>query len=221
MALTRRQREVLDVIHDFIAECGYSPSLQEIGDRLGLSSVATVHKHVSHLVQKGYVRRGWNQNRSIEPVDERYGRGGARGSAHPDDPGAGTDRVAGARPLPLLGTIAAGLPLEAVHDNETLAVPDHMVRDPANSYVLRVQGDSMIDEQIRDGDFVVVEQRATARRGETVVALVDGRDATLKRFYDEGANVRLQPANASMEPIRVPADRVAVQGVVVGVLRHY
>ncbi|MDH3627101.1 MAG: transcriptional repressor LexA [Acidobacteriota bacterium] len=201
MALTRRQREVLDVIHQFISEQGYSPSLQEIGEQLGLSSVATVHKHVSHLVQKGLVRRGWNQNRSIELVD-------------------GVDD-SGVRQLPLLGSIAAGLPLEAVQTAETISVPTEMVRDPQHSYVLRVQGDSMIDEQIRDGDFVVIEQRQTARRGDTVVALVDGRDATLKQFYDEGETIRLQPAHPSMDPIRVPADRVAIQGVVIGVLRHY
>ena len=201
MALTRRQREVLDVIHRFIADEGYSPSLQEIGKQLGLSSVATVHKHVSHLVQKGLVRRGWNQNRSIEPVDSRA--------------------ESGVRQLPLLGSIAAGLPLEAIQTAETLSVPREMVRDPQNSYVLRVQGDSMIDEQIRDGDFVVVEQRRAARRGETVVALIDERDATLKQFYDEGETIRLQPAHPTMEPIRVAADRVTVQGVVIGVLRHY
>lgn len=201
MALTKRQREVLDVIHRFIADEGYSPSLQEIGKQLGLSSVATVHKHVSHLVQKGLVRRGWNQNRSIELVD--------------------SVAESGVRQLPLLGSIAAGLPLEAIQTAETLSVPREMVRDPQNSYVLRVQGDSMIDEQIRDGDFVVIEQRRTARRGETVVALIDERDATLKQFFDEGDTIRLQPAHPTMEPIRVAADRVTVQGVVIGVLRHY
>jgi repressor LexA len=200
MALTRRQREVLDVIREFIAAKGYSPSLEEIGATLGLSSVATVHKHVSLLVGKGYVRRSWNQNRSIELVN---------------------DAVAGVARLPLRGRIAAGLPLEAVPTDESICVPSDMVARPDDSYVLRVQGDSMIEEQIRDGDLVVVERRRTAADGETVVALVDGHEATLKRLFREGSTVRLQPANPTMKPIRVPAERVVVQGVVVGVIRKY
>jgi len=201
MALTRRQHEVLEIIRRFIEKHHYSPSLEEIGAELGLSSVATVHKHVSHLVHKGYVRRSWNQNRSIEIAVPESGQGAVR--------------------LPLAGTIAAGYPLEAVPGDETIGIPEELVRDRANSYVLRVQGDSMIDEQIRDGDFVIVERRRTARDGETVVALIDGAEATLKRFYREGADVRLQPANPQMNPIRVPADRTEIQGVVVGVLRRY
>jgi repressor LexA len=201
MALTRRQRQVLDVIREFIDEHAYSPSLEEIGARLELSSVATVHKHVSHLVMKGYVRRAWNQNRSIEIVDHESDSGVVR--------------------LPLSGTIAAGLPLEAVPTEETVSVPAGMVRNQEKTYVLKVQGDSMINEQIRDGDLVVVEQRDTARDGETVVALVDGSEATLKQLYREGPRVRLQPANPEMRPIFVPADRVQVQGVVVGTIRLY
>ncbi len=200
MALTRRQREVLDVIRDLIATRGYSPSLEEIGSTLGLSSVATVHKHVSLLVDKGYVRRAWNQNRSIELT----------GAESP-----------GAVNLPLMGTIAAGQPLEAVPTSESISVPAEMVRGRGDTYVLKVQGNSMIDEQIRDGDFVVVESRDTARDGETVVALVEGTDATLKRLYRDGATVRLEPANPTMEPIVVPAQDVRVQGVAVGVIRKY
>lgn len=200
MALTRRQREVLDVIREFIEEHGYSPSLEEIGERLGLSSVATVHKHVSLLVEKGYVQRSWNQNRSIELLEG-------------DPPGVVR--------LPLHGAIPAGQPLEAVRVHDTISVPSDMVRRRESSYVLRVQGDSMIDEQIRDGDFVIVEQRHTAANGETVVALVDGEDATLKRFRRDGKNVRLEPANPTMEPMVFSADRVAIQGVAVGVLRRY
>jgi repressor LexA len=200
MALTRRQREVLDVIREFIDNKSYSPSLGEIGRALGLSSVATVHKHVSHLVQKGYVRRAWNQNRSIELVEPE---------------GAGVAR------LPLSGTIAAGQPLEAVETSESINVPVDMVRDSRNAYVLRVQGESMIDEQIRDGDFVVVERREVAEPGDTVVALIEGSEATLKRFYPEGGHVRLQPANPQVKPIVIPADKVRIQGVVVGVLRKY
>jgi len=201
MALTRRQHEVLEVIREFIDEQHYSPSLEEIGTRLGLSSVATVHKHVSHLVQKGFVKRAWNQNRSIELNEPAVG--------------------GGATHLPLSGTIAAGFPLEAVQTDESICVPTDMVRDPENSFVLRVQGDSMIDQQICEGDFVICERASTARDGETVVALVDGHEATLKRFYHEGEQVRLEPANATMAPIIVPADRTSIQGIVVGVLRKY
>lgn len=201
MALTRRQRQVLDVVRNFIDENGYSPSLEEIGTELGLSSVATVHKHVSHLVEKGFMRRAWNQNRSIELVDSA--------------------QSAGAVQLALAGTIAAGHPLEAVATAEGIGVPSDMVRDPSNSYVLRVQGDSMINEQIRDGDLVVVERRNAARDGETVVALIDGSEATLKRLFHDGPQVRLEPANPQMQPIIVPADRLQVQGVVVGVIRKY
>ena len=201
MALTRRQREVLDVIRDFIARNGYSPSLEEIGGSLGLSSVATVHKHVSHLVEKGLVRRVWNQNRSIELVN---GEAGGR-----------------AMDLPLVGTIAAGTPLEAIPTSETITVPADMVSGRGRTFVLRIQGESMTGEHIRDGDYVIIEERQTARDGETVVALVDGSDATLKRFFRDGATVRLQPAHPTMAPIVVAADRVHVQGVVVGLIRKY
>lgn len=200
MALTRRQREVLDVIRDFIATQGYSPSLEEIGSRLGLSSVATVHKHVSHLVDKGLVRRVWNQNRSIELAEGTGGR---------------------ALDLPLVGTIAAGAPIEAVPTAETITVPSDMVAGRGRTFVLKIQGDSMTGEHIREGDYVVIEERQTARDGETVVALVDGSDATLKRFFRDGAMVRLQPSHPTMQPILVPADRVQVQGVVVGLIRRY
>jgi len=200
MALTRRQRQVLEVIREFIERNGFSPSLEEIGEELGLSSVATVHKHVSLLVEKGFVQRTWNQNRSIELTN--------------------SDRPATVR-LPLSGTIAAGLPIEAVTTNETLCVPADMVHDPEISYALRVQGDSMIDEQIRDGDYVIIEARKSARDGETVVALVDGSDVTLKRLFREGLRVRLEPANSAMQPIVLPAERVQVQGVAVGVLRRF
>jgi len=191
----------LDVIRAFIETNGYSPSLEEIGDELELSSVATVHKHVSHLVQKGFVRRSWNQNRSIEMVD-----GG---------------ELSGVVRVPLSGAIAAGHPLEAVPSTETIGVPTELVKDRSKTFVLKVQGDSMINEQIRDGDFVILEKRDVARNGETVVALIDGSEATLKSFYQEGDRVRLQPANPTMQPINVPADQLQIQGVVVGVIRKY
>ena len=200
MALTRRQKQVLDVIQNFIEESGYSPSLEEIGRQLGLSSVATVHKHVSHLVDKGYVRRGWNQNRSIEPVQMTVGE---------------------VCELPLLGSIAAGSPIEAVQHQETLRVPAEMLRSRNDSYALKVEGDSMIEDHICDGDLVIIEKRETAKNGETVVALIEDSEVTLKQFFSEGKFVRLQPANHTMDPIYVAADQVRIQGVVTGVLRRY
>ena len=201
MALTRRQREVLDVVREFIQRNGYSPSLEEIGAGFGLSSVATVHKHVSHLVEKGLVRRVWNQNRSIELADEALRRG--------------------ATEIPLMGTIAAGRPLEAIPTTETICVPSDLVAGRGRTFVLKIQGDSMIGDAIRDGDYVIIEERRVARDGETVVALVDGTEATLKRIVRDGASVRLEPSNPTMQPIVVAADRVQVQGVVVGLLRKY
>jgi len=199
--LTRRQREIFDYVKGHIAEQGYAPSLEEIGERFGLSSVATVHKHISHLVEKGYLRRASNRSRSVEPIVEQHDEG--------------------APLLPLLGTVAAGLPIEAIEDNESIAVPPEMAGRPGERFVLRVRGDSMIDEHIQDGDLVVVESRSEARNGETVVALVGGSDATLKRFYRKGATVRLVPANERMDPIEVPAADVQIRGVLRGLLRSY
>ncbi len=200
MALTRRQREIFEFVRDFVAERGYSPSLEEIGEHFGLSSVATVHKHVSHLVEKGHLRKSWNRSRSLEPVGEE-------GSASVE--------------VPLLGVVAAGAPIEAIEVPERIALPAEMVSRRAETFVLRVRGDSMIEEQIRDGDCVVVERRQEARNGETVVALVGGSEATLKKFFRKGARVVLEPANQALRPIEVPASEVEVQGVVRGLLRQY
>jgi repressor LexA len=200
VALTRRQREIYDFIRGFVDEKGYSPSLEEIGEEFGLSSVATVHKHVQHLVEKGFLRKAWNRSRSVEPV-ETAGLGLAS--------------------LPLVGIVAAGAPIEAVEDHETIEVPRDLVPKRGKSFVLRVQGESMIDEQIRDGDYVVVEGRSEARDGETVVALVRGEDATLKTFFHKGSKVRLVPANPRVKPIEVPARDVEIRGVVRGLLRRY
>lgn len=201
MALTKRQREVLDVIRGFIESHGYSPSLEEIGGQLGLSSVATVHKHVTHLVEKGFVRRVWNQNRSIELASD------------PSRPGT--------LDLPLVGTIAAGRPVEAVATPETIRIPSDLVAGRGRTFVLRIQGESMSGDGIVDGDYVIIEERQVARDGETVVALVDGNDATLKRFHRDGVHVRLQPSNPAVAAIVVPADRVQIQGIVVGLIRKY
>ncbi len=202
MALTRRQREIFDFISEFLNEKGYSPSLEEIAAHFGLSSVATVHKHVQHLVEKGLLRKAWNRSRSLEPV--------------PDESEA--ENLA---TLPLVGTVAAGMPIEAIEDNESVTVPLEMAGRPGESFVLRVRGDSMIEDQICSGDLVIIEKRDHARNGETVVAMIDGSDATLKRFYRKGGQVKLVPANQSMEPIQVPAESVTIRGVVRGLMRSY
>ena len=198
--LTRRQREILDFLTEFIKQHGYAPSLEEIGRRFGLSSLATVHKHLTNLEEKGFIRRAWNRSRSVELVPTR---GGGR-----------------AIELPLLGTVAAGAPIEAVASSETIAVPEDLVAAP-DTYALRVRGNSMIDEQIRDGDIVIVEDRKTAENGEMVIALLRGTDATLKKFYREHGRIRLQPANPAVRPLVVEPDEVQIQGVVVGVVRRY
>jgi repressor LexA len=198
--LTKRQREILDYLNDFIQQHGYAPSLEEIGRRFQLSSLATVHKHLTNLQEKGFIRRAWNRSRSVELVPARA-------------TGRSVD-------LPLLGYVAAGAPIEAVAGSETIAVPEDLV-GKRETYVLRVRGDSMIEEQIRDGDFVIVEDRKTVANGEMVIALLHGSDVTLKKFYRENGHVRLQPANPLMKPLIVPADTVVVQGVVIGVMRKY
>jgi len=200
LPLTKRQREILDYLQDFIQQHGYAPSLEEIGRRFGLSSLATVHKHLTDLQEKGFIKRSWNRSRSVEMIPTSSG-------------GRSVD-------LPLLGYVAAGAPIEAVATSETIAVPEEMV-GRRDTYVLRVRGNSMIDEQICDGDFVIIEDRKTAQNGETVVALLSGSDVTLKKLYRENGRVRLQPANPTMQPIVVEADQVQVQGVVVGVMRKY
>lgn len=200
MGLTPRQAEILAFVTAYAEERGFAPTLQEIGDRFGLSSVATVHKHVRHLVDKGYLRRERrNASRDIEVVGSEGG---------------------GMATIPLLGTVAAGRPIEALAEHEQLRVPEEWL-GKGRTYALRVRGDSMIDEQIRNGDTVVVEARETARNGETVIALVDGESVTVKQYFREGALIRLQPANPAVPVMRFPEERVTVQGVVVGVLRRY
>ncbi len=198
--LTKRQREILDYLNEFIEHHGYAPSLEEIGRRFGLSSLATVHKHLTNLQEKGFIKRAWNRSRSVELMPTRLGRGAVE--------------------LPFLGHVAAGVPIEAVVSSETVSVPEDLV-GKRDTYALRVRGESMIDEQIRDGDVVIVEDRKTAENGETVIALLQGSDVTLKKFYQDNGRVRLQPANHSMRPIIVDPDQVQVQGVVIAVMRRY
>ena len=200
LPLTKRQREVLDYLNEFIQQHGYAPSLEEIGRRFGLSSLATVHKHLTNLQEKGFIKRAWNRSRSVELVSSRTGNRSVE--------------------LPLFGYVAAGSPIEAVVSSETISVPEDFV-GRRKAYVLRVRGESMIDEQIRDGDYVIVEDRRVAENGEMVIALVRGADVTLKKFYRENGRVRLQPANPSMQPLMIEADQVQVQGVIIGVMRRY
>jgi repressor LexA len=203
MALTKRQREILDFIETFIQSSGYSPSFEEIADFFGYRSLATVHEHLSNLERKGYIRRNYNESRSVEPLEAARPR-------------------AAATTLPLFGLVAAGSPIEAIENDEAVAVPEDMLTGRGPHYVLRVRGDSMIDDQIRDGDCVVVDGREMADNGEMVIALVGGDSATVKRYYREsGGRIRLQPANESHAPQVYGEDEVQVRGVVIGVIRKY
>lgn len=199
MALTRRQREILDFVRDFIAERGHSPSLMEIGARFGLSSPATVHKHVQRLVDKGFLRKSPHSARSVEPSD--------------DDVSAPRVRI--------LGVVAAGRPIESFETEESISVPALLVPHLDRAYALRVRGDSMIEDGIHDGDVVIVEAAKEAADGETVVALVRGSEATLKKFRRVGKTVELLPANAAHAALRYPAGEVEVQGIVRGLVRRY
>ena len=200
MPLTKRQKQILDFIEGYLDEWGYAPNFEEIAHAFGYASLATVHEHLSNLERKGYIRRSYRESRSVEFPPE----------------------VEPSIPLPLLGTVAAGMPIEAVEDNETLSIPGEMIRSGFNHYVLRVSGDSMIDQQIRDGDHIVVNARETAEDGEMVIALVRDEAATVKKLYRESGNrVRLQPANENVEPIIEDAADVRVRGVVVGLIRQY
>jgi repressor LexA len=204
MALTKRQRQLYDFINEFVQGRGYSPSFDEIRKGMKLNSLATVHKHVSNLEKKGLLKRDYNRSRSIDlmPIKAR----------------AKQDFVQSAS-LPLMGRIVAGQPLEAVQNPETISLADFT--RSREVFVLQVSGESMQDEHIVDGDYVLVEKTKVATNGEIVVALVDGTEATLKRIYKEGEKVRLQPSNTTMKPIIVPAQAVQVQGRVIGVLRKY
>lgn len=200
MILTKRQKQILNFIEESIRKNGFAPSLEEISRHFELHSISTIHKHLVNLEEKGLIKRHWNRARAIELVP-----------AH-DKPEA--------RDVPLAGLIAAGEPIEAVRGNELIAVPEDMI-GRREVYVLKVRGESMIDEQVRDGDFVIVENRTDPRNGEMVVALLNGENATLKKFYREKSQIRLQPAHPTMKPILVQDDDIAIQGIVVGVMRKY
>lgn len=210
MYLTRRQREIFDFIRAFIEEKSYSPSLEEIARGMELSSLATVHKHLKHLAEKGIIKRHWNRGRGIELVSDL------------DSPNIVQMELDAAYKLPIKGVVAAGLPIEAFEeDTDRLNVPSDLVRNAETSYVLRVRGDSMIEDGIHEGDFIIVERATTVRQGQVVVALVNGSETTVKRFYREGETVRLQPANSTMADILVMAKDVEIQGVIIGLIRRY
>lgn len=195
MYLTKRQREIFEYLKKHISSMGYAPSIVEIGKQFQLSSPATVHKHLSHLEKKGLIRKQHNLSRAIEVVEEPV------------------------REYPLLGHIAAGKPIEVMDHHEVMALfPDSGDKD---IFVLQVKGNSMIEDHIQDGDYVIVERREVAKNGETVVALIDNDRATMKRFYQENGRVRLQPAHPDMKPIIVREGDFAIQGVVIGVLRKF
>ncbi len=200
MKLTRRQKEILDFIREFIETNGYSPSMEEIAGHFRISSLNAVFKHLASLEARGYLRRDANRARSIELHDSQAPAG---------------------RSIPLLGMVAAGRPIEAVATPEEVDLPESFLPRHGNCYVLRVQGHSMIEEHVADGDFVIVESREEAQDGEMVVALIDGETVTLKRIYREGGQVRLQPSNLELPPMRLDASRVRIQGVVIGVMRRY
>ncbi|MBX3729175.1 MAG: transcriptional repressor LexA [Candidatus Sumerlaeia bacterium] len=211
MYLTRRQREVFEFITNFIETHGYSPSLEEVAKGLDLSSLATVHKHLTNLAEKGLIRRHWNRGRGIEIINDLAA------------PRLVQMDLDACYAIPIRGTVAAGQPLDVSEDDfgDRLSVPADLVRNAENTFVLRVRGDSMIEEGIQEGDFIICERRTDARNGQVVVALVGGYETTVKYFYREGDQVRLQPANPYMAPIYVRATDVAVQGVVIGLVRKY
>jgi repressor LexA len=198
--LTKRQREILDFISEFLRANGYAPSIREIGERFKLNSPATIHAHLENLKSKGMLKNTYNEARSIElmPITVNWSQ---------------------AIELPLVGLITAGEPIEAIEEHDTIAVPSDFVSDNVNSYVLKVKGQSMIEEGILDGDYVIIERNPSPQNGDVVVALLNNAYATLKKFYRETNRIRLQPANASMKPIY--AKDPLIQGVVRGVIRKF
>ncbi len=199
--LTKRQKQMVDFLENYINEHGYAPTLAEMGDYFGLSSLATVHKHLRNLENKGVISREHNHSRALE-IHERQ------------------KRLSGAQEVPLLGQVAAGQPIEAIEAQEAITVPEDFI-GRGNTFCLRVKGESMVEDGIRDGDYIIVEGRETADNGDTVVALL-GNEATVKRYYREAdGHIRLQPANSTMEPIYVNGDGLQIRGVVVGLMRRY
>ena len=202
MPLTKRQREILTYLGSYSDSNGYAPSFEEIAEEFNYNSLATVHEHLSNLERKGYIKRSYNESRAIEILPSQV---------YPK-----------AVELQVLGSVAAGVPIEHAASGESICVPDSFLRKSGNHYVLRVRGQSMIDAQINDGDMVVVNERQSADNGEMVIAMMHGNAATVKKFYRErDGRIRLQPANETMEPLYVHENDISIQGVVVGVLRRF
>ena len=198
--LTKRQKELVDYLETYILKAGYAPTLEEIGQHFGLSSLATIHKHLTNLERKGMIRRKWNRSRALEVIPQQ--------------------RRAAAIELPLIGRVAAGAPIEPLEQHDTISVPEDLV-GRGETFVLRVKGTSMVQEGILDGDYVIVQSRDQADNGDMVVALVRG-EATVKRFYREKAGmIRLQPASEGLAPILARAGDVEIRGVVTAVMRKY
>lgn len=201
MVLTPRQREIYDYLCRFVEARGFAPTIAEIREHFGVKSPATVHQLLSALEREGLIRRIPNASRGLELVRQ--------------------EAEASEYEIPLLGVVAAGRPIEAILSQETVAVPPNLL-GRGRTFALRVRGDSMIEEHICNDDLIIVDSRETAENGQTVVALVDGIEATVKRFYREPGRVRLEAANPNYQPIIVsPPDRVSIQGVVIGVIRKY
>ena len=202
MPLTKRQREILTFLGSYAEDNGYAPSFEEIASRFNYNSLATVHEHLSNLERKGYIKRSYNESRAIQILP--------------------SDAFPRAIELPVLGAVAAGVPIEAVSPGETIAVPNEFVRRTGNHYVLKVRGNSMVDAQICDGDYVIVNERQSVDNGEMVIAMLGGASATVKKFFRErDGRIRLQPANETMSPMYLDENDIAIQGVVVGVLRRF
>lgn len=198
--ITKKQKEVLDFVVNYTKDNGFSPTVREIADEFGFSSPATAHEHLQNLKDKGFLKINPDQIRGIELAKKIM-------------------NLSKSVNLPLAGLITAGQPIEAVEDNETMAVPANFVIDGTNSFVLKVKGQSMIEDGILDGDFVIIERNPSPKNGDVVVALLDNAYATLKRFYREPSRIRLQPANSTMKPIFVKD--LIVQGVVKAVIRKF
>ena len=200
MHLTKKQKQILDYLNEYIQRFGLSPTYEEIAEHFGYRSKGTVHKHITNLEDQGYIKKDWNRSRAVELIRHENGNGHFH--------------------LPLKGRVAAGQPIEAIEEDELIEVPGNMIGN-GDHYVLQVRGNSMIEENIQNGDFVIIKSSETAENGEMVVALIGGEEATLKKFYREGNTVQLVPANESMAPIRVSAGNVRIRGTVIGVMRKY
>ncbi len=212
MKPTKRQQEILAYIEKYIAANHYPPSIRDIASHFDLASAGGVHKHLNNLKKKGYITFENNISRSIHILNNDF-------SSEKEGPLSSQDsRLV---ELPLMGKVAAGQPIQHFLENETMEFPESMIRKPEKSYVLKVQGNSMVEECICDGDFVIVEHRNYADNGDMVIAMINHKEATVKKYYHEGEKIRLQPANFSMEPIYVDPRELSIHGVVVGVLRQY